>query len=121
MWQRVKDLWEHNRLALIAFVVVVCLAGFFGVKSTMQLVYWSDPQHQDQDLAGWMTPRYVARSYDVPPEVVIAAFDLATDAPPRRVSLETLAAQEGVTLDVLQARLDTAIAAWRATNPRPTP
>ena len=121
MWHRVKDIWQHNRMALMAFVAVLCLAGFFGFKSVSQFIYWADPQHQDQTLAGWMTPRYVARSYNVPPEVVQAAFALDQDAPPRRISLDTLAAENNVTIDALQSDLDTAVAAWRAANPRRSP
>lgn len=118
MWHRVKDLWQHNRLALLAFVTVICLAGFFGFKSVSQFIYWSDPRHQNQSLEGWMTPRYVAQSYQVPPEVIQNALDLDVDAPPRRISLESLAAQGDLTLNELQSRIDTAVAAWRAANPR---
>lgn len=119
MWHRIKDLWKHNRLALLAFVAVVALSGFFGVKSVSQFVYWADPQHQDQSLAGWMTPRYIGQSYQVPPEVIFEAFDLSREGPNRRISLETLAADKGLTLQDLQTQVDAAVAAWRADNPRP--
>ncbi|PJI92100.1 hypothetical protein BC777_0944 [Yoonia maricola] len=119
MWHRVKDLWQYNRLALMAFGLVLCLAGFFGFKSVSQFLYWSDPAHQDQAVAGWMTPRYVAQSYRVPPQVIQNALDLAFDGPPRRISLDTLAAEQGLTMAAIQARVDTAVAAWRAQNPRP--
>ena len=114
MWHRVKDLWIHNRYLLIAFVTAVCLAGFFSVRTVSQFVYWADPARQDQSLASWMTPRYVGRSYDIPPEVVLDAFGLAQRDGPRRVSLETLASENGVTLEDMQAQLDAAVAAWRA-------
>lgn len=121
MQHRMKYLWHHHRLALLAFATALSLAGFFGVKSVSQFIYWNDPQHQDQALAGWMTPRYIARSYDVPLEVVQEAFALAADVPPRRISLETLAAERGVTALALQSRLDRAVAAWRTENPRSAP
>lgn len=35
-----------------------------------------DPAHQDQDLAAWMTPRYVAQSYKLPPNVLGPALFL---------------------------------------------
>ena len=121
MWHRTKDLWQHNRMALMAFLAVLCLAGFFGFKSVSQFVYWADPQNQDQTLAGWMTPRYVAQSYHVPPEVIQTAFGLDMDAAPRRISLETLTAENDMTLEAMQSRVDTAVAAWRSANPRPSP
>lgn len=121
MWHRAKDLWQHNRKALIAFVVVVCLAGFFGARATTQFIYWADPQHQDQTLAGWMTPRYVARSYDVPPTIIRDALFLGLDGPPMRTSVAAIAADNNVTLTELQVRVDQAVNAWRKANPRPRP
>ncbi len=114
MWHRIKDLWTHNRALLIAFVAVICLAGFFGIRAGAQFIYWSDPTHQDQTLAGWMTPRYVSQSYNVPPEVVQSAFDMSPDGPPRRVSLETLAAENGTSMGDMQQRIDDAVNEWRA-------
>ena len=114
MWHRVKDLWTHNRYLLIAFTAAICLAGFFSVRTVGQFIYWSDPARQDQSLAGWMTPRYVAKSYDIPVGVVKEAFDLAQDDLPRRVSLGTLAAAKGMSIEELQDQLDATVAAWRA-------
>jgi hypothetical protein len=119
MWHRVQDLWTHNRYLLLAFVLVVALMGVFGVRTASQVIYWADPAHQDQPLAGWMTPRYVGQSYDVPREVVQSAFDLPLDAPPRRVSLETLATEHGASMDDMQMRIDAAVADWRASHPKP--
>ncbi len=119
MWHRLKDLWQYNRRALLAFVAMLCLAGFFGAKSVSQFIYWSDPKHQDQPLAGWMTPRYVGQSYSIPPEVVQKAFGLTRDGPPRRISLDTLADELGISIQDMQAIIDTAVADWRASNMRP--
>jgi hypothetical protein len=116
MWHRVKDLWTHNRYLLLAFVTVVGFAGFFGVRATSQFIYWSDPAHSDQSLAGWMTPRYVSRSYEIPPQVIQEALGMRSDAPMRRVSLDRLAAENDMTLDDMQAQLDAYVAAWRAND-----
>lgn len=121
MWHRLRLLWQHNRIALLAFLCALALAGFFGVRTTASAIYWADPAHSNQPLAGWMTPRYVAQSYRVPPEAVFGAFFVDPDAPRRRRSLDRIAADNGVTLDVLQDRVDAAVAAWRAENPRPAP
>lgn len=114
MWHRIKDLWAHNRYLLLAFIAALGIAGFFGVRSVSEFIYWSDPAHRDQPLAGWMTPRYVARSYRLPREVVQTAFNIDTGGQGRRVSLYSLAAETGMTLDQMQAALDDAIAQWRA-------
>ena len=56
-----------------------------------------------------------AQSYDLPREFVMEALFIDLDAPPRRVSLDKIADENGVTLAELQVRIDAALAAWRAT------
>ncbi|WP_375254660.1 hypothetical protein [Yoonia sp.] len=94
------------------------LAGIFGVRAGNQLIHWVHPSHQDQPLAGWMTPRYVGQSYRVPPEVVKSAFEMDMNSPPHRISLDRLAAENGMSMDEMQSALDTAVAAWRAASAR---
>ena len=117
MWHRVKDLWIHNRTGFLAFVVVLVLTGVFGVRAVTQYIYWSDPAKQNQSLAGWMTPRYVARSYDVPPEVIKAAWNLNPDSTLRRASLETIAVELGLTLDEMEQRVAEAALAYHEGQP----
>lgn len=121
MWHLLKDLWQHNRRLLIAFGVALCALGFFGVRSVSHLIYWADPRHQDQPLARWMTPRFVARSYDVPPAVVQDAFFLDKGGPPVRVSVEKITSHNDISIAELQERLDEIVAIWRAEHPAQTP
>lgn len=116
MLHRIRDIWTHHKLASLALVLVIVAAGAFGSRAVSQMIYWSDPAKLEQPLQGWMTPRYVARSYEVPPDVVQRAFDLERPTIPRRMSLETIAAQRGITLQEMQSKLDLAVAAWRDTN-----
>jgi hypothetical protein len=118
MWLSIKDLWRHNRILLVAFVTALSLAGFFGVKAASQMIYWADPAHQDQTIAGWMTPRYVGQSYQVPPAVIEDALQITRGLTPRRASLETLAIENDMSMDEMQASVDEAVARWRAANPR---
>lgn len=113
MLHRIRDIWAHHKLALVVLLVVVTLAGVFGVRSVSQMMYWSNPAKLDQPLQGWMTPRYVGRSYDVPPEVVQQAFDLERPAVPRRMSLDAIAAEKGMSMTEMQSSLDAAVAEWR--------
>ena len=116
MWHRIRDIWTHHKLAVAALLVVLVLAGVFATRTVSQMVYWSDPAKLDQPLQGWMTPRYVGRSYRVPPQIVQQAFALDRPSVTRRVSLDTIAGDLGVTLDELQRRLDAAVADHRATG-----
>lgn len=114
MIDRVKHLWAQHRYILVAFVVVVGFSVFFAFKTITSTIYWMDPAHQDQTLAPWMTPRYVAQSYKLPPEVIGPALFLEKDSPPRRISIGNIAFEHGLTIEALQARIDKAAADWRA-------
>jgi hypothetical protein len=98
----------------MAFIVALCALGFFGVRTISSTLYWMDPDHQNQALAGWMTPRYVMRSYQLPPDVLGPALFLVKNTAPRRISLDTIAAENGLTMDDLQIRIDVAAAQMRA-------
>ncbi len=106
----IKHLWHTRRAALLAFGLALAALGYFGVKTVSSTLYWMDPAHQNQPLAGWMTPRYVAQSYDLPRDALRPALFIDLDAPPRRISLATIAAQNGITIADLQARIDAAAA-----------
>lgn len=99
---------------MMAFIVALCALGFFSVRTISSTIYWMDPDHQDQALAGWMTPRYVMRSYQLPPDVLGPALFLVKGATPRRISLDRIAAENGMTLDDLQIRIDAATEQMRA-------
>lgn len=104
---------QHALLSLV-LAVALSLTLFFLLKVTASMIGWTDPKTIDQPIAGWMTPRYVARSWDVAPEVVRAALNLAQDGTGRRETLARLAADQGVSLEALIQQLDAAIAASRA-------
>lgn len=112
----IRHLWQSHRLALLAFVTALAALGFFGVKTLTSAVYWMDPAHQNEPLAGWMTPRYVAQSYGLPADVLGPALFLEKGAPLRRMSLDTIVNQYSVTLATLQASVDAAAATYRASN-----
>jgi hypothetical protein len=117
--QRLRFLWQHHRRLLLAFCAIVSVFTVFAVRTTTSAIYWMDPAHRDQTLEGWMTPRYVAMSYQLPPEVLGPALFLEKDAPPRRQSLAEIAMAHDISIQDLQVRIDTAVAAWRADHPAP--
>ncbi|WP_306258955.1 hypothetical protein [Pararhizobium sp. IMCC21322] len=81
-----------------SFLALIYFVGSF----TAELIYFNDPRHQNEALKPWMTPRYVALSYDLPRETVreIFGFTEAFEGPRRMgfvaerldVSLEDLTA-----------------------------
>jgi len=110
----IKRLWQTHRVALIAFVVAFGALCYFAVNTISSTIYWMDPAHQEQPLAGWMTPRYVAQSYGLPREYLVHALFIPPDAPPRRVSLDTIAEENNISLAELQARIDDAATRFKA-------
>ena len=104
---------RHRRLVQTLFVLAFLAAVLFAVRFTVAWVYWSDPARVDQDIAEWMTPGYVARSWSVPHEVVLDALGAVPDGERRR-SLGRIAEDRGESFEELRDRLKPAIDEWRA-------
>ena len=81
----------------IAFGLALIATLVFGARLVTQAVYWNDPRHQDQAIEGWMRLGYVARSWDVPPEILRDATGLP------------LAQTGGRTLDDIAQRLEVSL------------
>lgn len=105
------DFLKHNALLSLAFFATLFITLMFLVRFTVSALMWSDPENLEQPIAGWMTPRYVAKSWQVEPKVVASTLGLEMDGTGRRVTLAEIAAAQGQDLDDLVARLETAIAA----------
>lgn len=112
MKHRLAHIAGKPRALVAAFVIAGAVCLFFAVRLVVSGVYWSDPAHRDQTISGWMTPRYIAMSWDVPPEVMRAALELDASEG-GRLTLEQLAASRGMTVDALAAKLDAAIVGHR--------
>lgn len=105
----------NTKLLRRALIAVLCAAllfvAYFGFSAAASFVYWNDERHQFQPIAGWMTPRYVAKSWQVRPEIVANALQLKLNDGTGRQSLEQLAETQGVDVGALIAALDAAIVA----------
>ena len=112
-------LWRDNKLLLSGFVLALVLAGFFAVRAVGFWIYWADPAHRNPAIEPWMTPRYVAHSWHVPPKVVAEALGLTPGG--GRITMAEIAAREGVSLPEIAARVIAAIEADRAARGGPTP
>ena len=111
-------LWREHRIALMAFLVAIAVTLFFAARFVAFTLYWSDPAHRNQAPEGWMTPGYVARSWQVPREDLFLELDLPTK-PDRPRPLADIAAERGVPLPVLLDEVARAVAALRnQPNPR---
>jgi len=102
---------RHPWPTAIMAVGLVALV-WFGGHFVSDVLYFSDPAHREQPLAGWMSPRYVAKSWGLPPEVVADVMQLTPDH--RRITLDEVAARAGISLEELQRRVETAKAELEA-------
>lgn len=109
---RLREAWRRRPLLTAAFLLAALAAVMFALRTVVFVIYWSNPAHHDRPLQPWMTPRYVARSWHLPPELVTEALQLET-MPGRRVSLRQIAEAQGVSLSVLRARLVLAARRYR--------
>lgn len=107
-----------TRHPLPTAVLVVGLAGlgWFGARFVSELVYFSDPAHQEQTLAPWMSPYYVAKSWDLPREVIIREMQLEPDH--KQPTLADVVEHMGITLPELETRIRKAKAALEAERRR---
>ena len=111
---RLVYLWRNHRLLLLAFVVVFGVAMVLGYNALHHGRNFEVAK--DQPIAGWMTPRYVSRSWKLPREKMAEALNVNhTVRGP--VPLEKVAEEQGITLEALIARIEAAIAEHRAASP----
>jgi len=108
-----KRLWRRAPVLTLVIGGAALFVLIFALRLSFAVWHWSAAP-TDPDLAGWMTPRFVAHSWDVPPEVILQTLPIAPDGSGRRVTLEELARGEGISLEQLLERLRRAITAHRA-------
>ncbi len=58
-------------IAAASFFALVYFTGSF----IAELIYFNDPRHQNEALQPWMTPYYVALSYDLPRDTIKEIFE----------------------------------------------
>lgn len=119
MKQAVKLLWNEHKLLLSGFVLAIAVMLFFAVRSIMFWVYWADPAHREQPIADWMTPRYVAHSWDVPPQVIGNALGLSPET--GRITIGELANARNMTTTEITRQIEAAIQEFRANPRKPLP
>jgi hypothetical protein len=105
--------WRHHPWLVGGLVAAIIATLFFGTRMVFFTIYWSDPAHRDQEVQGWMTPGYVAHSWDIPRGDLLQALgDLAR--PGEGKTLEQIAEDNGIPLQELTARIEAVITAHRA-------
>lgn len=104
----IRHLWHSHRLLTLVFAAAFFFTAVFFVRTVVFMLHWAAPVHQEQTIEGWMPVRYVARSWDVPPEVLAEALGLEAGARPR-LTVDEIAAERdssaGEVADILYAAI----------------
>ncbi|MEN8893418.1 hypothetical protein [Planktotalea arctica] len=108
------DVLKRHLFLSLAFVAAFAVAMMFVVRLTLSLLVWSDPAQMDQPIKAWMTPRYVSRSWHVPPETIGDALGITFDGSGRRVTLAELAESQNRGVQTLIDDLEASIALFKA-------
>ena len=100
------------KLTVLGFLTSMTTVVFLSSTMLADAIYFDDPEHKDMALEAWMTPKYIALSYDLPRDVVISLLDidLKSDKPRR---LDHLADNIGVSLTELTGMVRAAAATHR--------
>lgn len=93
------------------FLLALGLTLFFAARMALFTLYWSDPAHREQPLEPWMTPRYIAHSWHLPPDELRALLGPLPPEAGRRPTLRDIAAARGIPVETLIDELGAALAA----------
>ncbi len=108
-----KRIWQAAPVATVILGGALAVSLFFAVRLVAFWIYWADPAHRDQAIEPWMTPGYIAHSWGVPRAVAFEALNLPP-APGGPRTIQDLAAERGVSVNVLAQDLQAAIDTFRA-------
>lgn len=100
----------RRKAYLAGFAIAALLTGFFLLRAVFFAFVWMDPDRGLHPVEGWMTPRYIARTYNIPRPQMQEILELGPDETPR-IPLETLAEQRGVPVGALIAEFEALLAA----------
>jgi len=94
---------HHPRLFCGAILAGAAACMFF-MKLILFTMYWMDPNHRLQPPEPWMTPGYIARSYDLNPQQIAEFLQLGNDRE-HPITIAQIANQQGRDIETLLSDL----------------
>lgn len=110
-------LWSSAPLATLIFLIALAAGTFFGVRTVL---FWHDrpPRaERHQPVEPWMTPGYIARSWQVPRRVILDAIDAPKRGHNGPTNLTRLAEIRGIPVEQIIQEVEAAISAFRENKP----
>ena len=111
MLSRIKTFWRAAPFATVLLAVALFASTAFGIRTA---VFLFDPParfERHAPVAAWMTPRYVSRSWGLPPGTLWDALELPRDLPRGPIRLAEIAEEKGVSEAEIIALVESVIAA----------
>lgn len=99
-----------RKFLLAAFAVAAVLTAFFVVRAVLFAVFWMDPERRMHPVEPWMTPRYIARTYDIAREDMQRILALEPGEMARQ-PLDALAEERGVSVQAYIDQIEALLAA----------
>ena len=98
----IRRIWRKNPILTLAFLLALVACFFFmGRAMNMALIL---ANRADKPVAGWMTPRYIARSYGLERDDLGAILSIH-DGDDARQPLYSLAQEQAVPVEDLIGRV----------------
>lgn len=102
----------EQKWACLGFFLSIIAAVFISATYLADAIYFDDPRHQNVELRAWMTPRYVALSYDLPRSVVLSILGIQPETN-FSTGMDSLAQNLGLTLEELTVKVKTEAEVYR--------
>ena len=99
-YSKLVSFMRQNLLLVGVFTIACGVALWFLTHIALDFLYFNDPKNQDVDLRGWMTPRYIVRTYDLPRDLVLETLQIEENQQ-RGAPLRRIASDLGLTMDEL--------------------
>lgn len=99
-----RRIWRDHPLLVLGFALALGVTLVLALRLVWLAPDWRTNPANMGPVAGWMTPRFVAHAYAIPPEALAKALGIAPGTGPR--TLADIAAGAGVPLADLLARVD---------------
>lgn len=106
---------RQRYILLGALAAALVMTGLFGMRVIHSARHFRGDTAEE--IRPWMPIRYIARSHDVPPHVLLESLGMTLDSPGSRAPLDEIARQQNRPVSELITTLDAAIKDFHAAPP----
>lgn len=90
----IRRIWQRNPILTLAFLLALGASLFFATRAVNMAIVLAN--RAEKPVAGWMTPRYIVRSYGLDRDDLGRILATVDDREDLRQPLYALARDEGV-------------------------